>query len=169
MPTVRKETILDSHSEFAIYLRTLQKIDRTVSLILNGHLLLELEINRGLDLLGKNSKRLERSTFSNKFSRLKTLLGRDFELVIPLNNLRNTIAHSLDREARKECIQELRDAFVAQFVAAGYPAPKKIKGKRKPTDYVIIRQAFISETGRIRSSVDFFLLESSTQSPKPGA
>jgi hypothetical protein len=162
MPIVRKETILDIRSEFAIYLRTLQKIDRTVSLILNGHLLLELEINRGLDLLGKKSKRLESSTFSKKFSRLKALLERDFELVIPLNNLRNTIAHSLDREARKECIRELRNAFVAQFVAAGYTEPKRIKGKRKPSDYIIIRQAFISETGRIRSAVDFFVAYSGT-------
>lgn len=169
MPTVRKEALLNNESEFAIYLRTLQKIDRTVSLILNGHLLLELEINRGLDLLGRNSKRLERSTFFKKLSRLKDLLGRDFELVVPLNNLRNTIAHTLDREARKECIQELRNAFVAQFVAAGYPAPRKIKGKRKPSDYIIIRQAFISETGRIRSAVDFFVLESTTPNHKPGA
>ncbi len=158
MPKKRKRRkSIAEKSDTEIYLESLEKTDPIINLILNGHLLLEREVNNGLKLLLEDPDQLPRLTFTAKFALLKALTGFKFldedNIIQILNRLRNHIAHSLDQSKLQELIQRLRKAMEIE----------ELQLKYRPSDRIIIRSGFISQTSRLKGAIEAFHIHQTQQ------
>jgi hypothetical protein len=108
----------------------------TMLVILKGHLLIEVELNRFF----KNPAALERVRFSERLKRVRALLDEDavpeegvWSAIEHLNRIRNMLAHNLEPESiEKELCQFFSrfdefEAFAASF-RDDTPTPERLTG-----------------------------------------
>ena len=105
----------------------IESVDQLSQVVLKGHLVLEQALVRIISTFVHHPDHLpSRLQFAQRVSiaRSMSLDQADnsmWKLVLALNKLRNTLAHSLDSEARKNAYKSLKQAYEFETPAANRP------------------------------------------------